>query len=165
MQVQKISFTSQEKQPKESALYSKKGYMKLLTSSQFVTGTLATYGICEAIDKFQLIKNKSNKTIKQLKTSAWKHTKYNLLIGIAAGIGSVLIGKYYTNKYIMPVNEKVADWADKQARISAKAKELIEQEEVQKAAPAKTEIKEEDKKEDSKEIKEESQETTETSEK
>jgi len=155
MQVQKISFTSQEYPQKDSALYSKKGYMNLLASSQFMTGALATYGICEAIDKFQLIKNRNNRTPKQLKTIAWKHTKYNLLIGIAAGIGSVLMGKYFTNKYLMPMNEKVADWADKQERISAKAKELVEQEEFQKAAPAKIETKEEDKKEDTKEVKEE----------
>lgn len=156
MQIQKISFTSQENQQKESALYSKKGYMNLLTSSQFMEGTLATYGICETIDKFQLIKNRNNRTPKQLKAIAWKHTKYNLLIGIAAGIGSVLIGKYFTNKYLMPMNEKVADWADKQERISAKAKELVEQEEAQKNRPVKTEIKEEDKKES----KEENQKTT-----
>ena len=153
MQVQKINFTSSEPK-KESALYSKKGYMDLVRASQFTEGFLAGYGVLETIDKFQLIKNKNNLAKDVLKAKAWKHTKYNLLAGLATGVGSVLIGKFFTDKYTIPLNEKVADWADKQIRINEKAKELVEQEENQdkkvseKPEPAKAEeVKEEPKQE------------------
>ena len=142
MQVQKISFTSaQTEQPKkESALYTKKGYMDLMRASQFTEGFLSGYAVLETIDKFQLIKNKNNLAKDALKSKAWKHTKYNLLGGIATGIGSVLIGKFFTDKYTIPLNEKIADWADKQTRINEKAKELIEQEEASdKIGPQKAE--------------------------
>lgn len=139
MQVQKISFTSSEPK-KESALYSKKGYMDLVRASQFTEGFLAGYAVLETIDKFQLIKNKNNLAKDALKSKAWKHTKYNLLGGLATGVASVLIGKFFTNKYTIPLNEKVADWADKQTKINEKAKELVEQEENQdKKEPEKPE--------------------------
>ena len=138
MQVQKINFTSsQEQQKKESALYSKKGYMDLLRASQFTEGFLGGYALLEAIDKFQLIKNKNNLSPKALKAKAWKHTKYNLLGGIGVGIASVLIGKFFTNKYLIPLNEKLSDFVAKQERINAKAKELIEQEDRLAAEPPK----------------------------
>lgn len=141
MQVQKISFTSQTERPKkESALYSKKGYMDLVRASQFTEGFLGGYAVLEAIDKFQLIKNKNNLAKNALKAKAWKHTKYNLLGGLATGVASALIGKFFTDKYTIPLNERVADWAEKQNRINEKAKELVEQEENQdKKAPEKTE--------------------------
>ena len=139
MQVQKISFTSSEPK-KESALYSKKGYMDLVRASQFTEGFLAGYAVLETIDKFQLIKNNDNLAKDALKAKAWKHTKYNLLAGLATGVGSVLIGKFFTDKYTIPLNEKIADWADKQIRINEKAKELVEQEENQdKKEPLKEE--------------------------
>ncbi len=131
MQVQKVSFTSSEtpqKPKKESALYRKEGYMNLLRASQFTEGLLGGYAVLETIDKFQLIKNKRNLPAKTLKQIAWKHTKYNLLGGVATGVLSALIGKYFTDKYTIPLNEKISDWADKQNRINAKAKELIEAE-------------------------------------
>ena len=102
--------------------------MDLLGAAQFTEGFLAGYAVLESVDKFQLIKNKKNLTLPALKKKAWKHTKYNLLGGLAAGVASVLAGKYITNKYTLPINEKIADWADKQQRIHEKAKELVEQE-------------------------------------
>ena len=135
MQVQKISFTAQTEPKKESALYSKKGYMDLVRASQFTEGFLGGYAVLETIDKFQLIKNKNNLAKDALKSKAWKHTKYNLLGGLATGVASVLIGKFFTDKYTIPLNEKVADWADKQIRINEKAKELVEQEDNVKESP------------------------------
>ena len=140
MQVQNISFTSTEPK-KESALYSKKGYMDLVRASQFTEGFLGGYAILETIDKFQLIKNNDNLAKKALKAKAWKHTKYNLLAGLATGVGSVLIGKFFTNKYTIPLNEKIADWAEKQEKINAKAKELVEKEEK---SPKQEEVKAEE---------------------
>lgn len=136
MQVQKISFTSaQTEHKKDSALYSKRGYMDLLRAAQFSEGFLGGFAILESIDKFQLIKNKKNLAKDALKQKAWKHTKYNLLGGIAAGIGSVLLGKFVTNKYLIPMNEKIADWAEKQEKINAKAKELVEAEDKPAETP------------------------------
>ena len=129
MQVQKISFTSHIDQPKkESALYTKKGYMDLYKAGQFTEGFLGGFALLETIDKFRLIKNKNNLSTDLLKKTAWKHTKRNLLYSVATGIASLLIGKFFTNKIFIPINEKVADWADKQERIRTKAKELVEQE-------------------------------------
>ena len=131
MQVQKVSFTSAEQpvqQPKESALYSKKGYMWQVGTDQFLIGAVSGYGLLEAVDKFQLIKNKKNLSAQALKQKAWKHTKYNLLIGLATGIASVLIGKYFINKYTIPFAEKTFDNLVKQEKINEKAKELVEAE-------------------------------------
>lgn len=130
MQVQKISFTSsttQEQPKKESALYSKDGYMNLLRTNQFTNGFLATFGLLEAIDKFQLIKNNKNLSAKALNQKAWKHTKYNLLGGITAGILSTLIGKFVTDKYTIPFSEKMWDFKVKQEEISKRTSELMKQ--------------------------------------
>ena len=127
MQVQKISFTSAEqKEQKESALYSKRGYMQQVRTSQFFGGFLATYGILESIDKFILV-NKTNVAKETLKKTAKKHTKYNLLFGLAAGIGSILIGKFFTDKYTIPFAERQWDKLVKYEEINNKAKDLIKQ--------------------------------------
>lgn len=130
MQVQRISFTSENKS-EQSSLYSKKGYMQLVNTTRFSEGLLGGFAIGECIDKFQLIKNKKNLPAKELKAKAWKHTKLNILAGIIAGIGAILIGKVLDKK-LMPLNEKLWDATEKQRAINEKAKELVEQEKAQK---------------------------------
>lgn len=128
MQIQKINFTASEapQQKKEPAIYCKKGYMTLLTSAQFTEGLFGGFATFEAIDKFQLIKNTKNLTKEQLKAKAWKHTKWNMALALLTGALSVVIGKTITNKFLMPINEKMFDIAEKQKKVSQKAKELVE---------------------------------------
>lgn len=153
MQIQKISFTSnqtQEQPKKNPSLYSKKGYMTLVRASQFTEGFLGGYAILETIDKFTLLKNKNNLPLKALKEKAVKHTKYNLLLGIAAGIACAFIGKFVTDKYTIPMTEKISDWAEKQEQTTQKTKELLKKENNEKSADVKTE-----KEEKHKEVKQE----------
>lgn len=138
MQVQKISFTADNNQ-QQSSLYSKKGYMQLVNTARFTEGMLGGFAILESLDKFSLVKNKKNLPAKELKAKAWKHTKWNILGGIATGIATILIGKVMDKKLI-PWNEKMWDMAEKQEAINKKAKELVEQERAPK--PEKAEEKE-----------------------
>lgn len=138
MQIQKVSFTSaQPQEQKESALYSKSGYMSQLRGAQFVEGFLATYGILETIDKFVLV-NKKDVTKEVLKKTAKSHTKYNLLLGLAGGIASVLIGKYFTDRYTLTFAEKQYDKLVKYKEINNKTKELIK--EVKEVGQEKTQL-------------------------
>lgn len=136
MQVQKITFTSNNK-PEQSSLYSKKGYMQLVNTTRFMEGLLGGFAILESIDKFELVKNKKNLPAKALKAKAWKHTKLNILGGIATGIATIFIGKAM-DKTLIPLNEKLWDSAEKQRAIREKAKELVEQETNAKNEPIKT---------------------------
>ena len=148
MQVQKISFTSdgiQNNQKKDSALYTKRGYMWQLGTDQFLIGTFAGYGLLEAVDKFQLIKNKNNLSPKALKQKAWKHTKYNILAGLATGIASTLLGTLFINKHTVPIAEKAFDNLEKQEQINAKVKELIKQSKEEKAEDKASKTSEENK--------------------
>ena len=135
MQVQRISFPSENKS-EQSSLYSKKGYMQLLNTTRFLGGLLGGFATLECIDKFQLIKNKENLPVKTLKTKAWKHTKWNILGGIATGIAAIFMGKVMDKKLI-PWNERLWDAAEKQRAINEKAKELVEQEKAQKTEVSK----------------------------
>ena len=127
MQVQKVSFTSaQPKEQKESALYSKRGYMNQVRYSQFLGGFLATYGILETIDKFVLT-GKTDVTKEALKKTAKSHTKYNFLCGLAAGVASMLVGKFFTDKYTIPFAERQWDKLEKYEEINNKTKELIKE--------------------------------------
>ncbi len=127
MQVKNVSFTSaQPYEQKESTLYTKRGYMSQLRGAQFVEGFLATYGILETVDKFVLV-NKKDVTKEALKKTAKSHTKYNLLFGLVGGIASVLIGKYFTDKYTLPFAEKYYDKLVKYEEINNKTKEIIKE--------------------------------------
>jgi len=141
MQVQKISFTSENKS-EQSSLYSKKGYMQLANTGRFMEGLFCGFAILESTDKFELIKNKRNLPAKALKAKAWKHTKWNILGGVATGIASIFIGKVLDKKLI-PWNEKMWDMAEKQRAINEKAKELVEQERAPKLEKAEQEQKSE----------------------
>ncbi len=139
MQIQKISFTAAEQpqQKRESNLYSKKGYMNLVRTSQFMEGALAVFAALECIDKFQLIK-KTDVAKDVLKQTAKKHTKYNIIWGILGGIVSALIGKFVTDKYTLPFAEKSFDYAQKQEEISnsmKKAKAEVEAKYNNKSIP------------------------------
>lgn len=130
MQVQRISFTGENKS-EQSSLYSKRGYMSLANAARFIEGTFAGFAILESIDKFELVKNKKNLPAKTLKAKAWKHTKWNMVGGVATGIATVFIGKVMDKKLI-PWAERISDAAEKQRAINEKAKELVEQEKTVK---------------------------------
>ncbi len=131
MQVNKISFTSEQPQKKESALYSKKGFMTVLTASRFTGGMLGGFAALECIDKFVLVNNLEGLSSQKLWKKAKNHTKWNILGGIATGILAIFIGKIMDKKLI-PWNERLWDNAEKQEAINKKAKELVEQEKTQK---------------------------------
>ncbi len=86
-----------------------------------------TYGITETIDKFILTKNKNNLSAQELSKLAKKHTKRNLLIGLAAGIVSYLI-TWPIYKKMEPTQLKLQKWADDQNRIAEKAEQLVKEE-------------------------------------
>ena len=65
-------------------------------------------------------------TKEQLKAKAWKHTKWNMALALLTGALSGVIGKTITNKFLMPINEKMFDIAEKQKKVRQKAKELVE---------------------------------------
>lgn len=141
MQIRPITFTSEQPQKKESGLYSKKGFMTLLTASRFTEGLLGGFAALECIDKFVLVNNLKGHSSDELWKKAKNHTKWNILGGIATGVLAIFIGKVMDKKLI-PWNERLWDAAEKQEAINKKAKELVEQEKT----PEKTaEVKESEK--------------------
>lgn len=131
MQVNKISFTSEQPQKKESALYSKKGYMQLANTARFMEGMLGGFAALECVDKFILVKNQEGHSADKLLKKAKNHTKWNILGGIATGILVLLVGKAMDSKLI-PWAEKTWDKAEELEAINKRAKELVEQEKTQK---------------------------------
>lgn len=90
-----------------------------------------TYGILETVDKFQLTKNKQNRTAEEIAKLAKSHTKRNLLFGLLGGVlGYAISWPWY--KYCEPMQLKIRRWADNQNRIAEKAEQLIKEENAAK---------------------------------
>ena len=110
MQVEKVSFTSSQNNPKRSSLYSKENFIQMGAISDFFIGSAIAFGVFESYDKFNLLKQE-NILKSALPKIAKKHTIKNVFTALIFGALYTAIDIALTKKFL-PKLEKAYDKLD-----------------------------------------------------